>query len=366
MNGMRFNFVGEIGINGDDARVPGFRVINGKANGLSFNATVIAAQNNRAFVECAGFKNDQILTFDTDGKIEINWDDRKDPDIVKKVANYRKNVITLNGERHEFISAFDFVDFIRDNADEIKGKEYTVTGQIQKNEYNGKISDRFVIQNMYELTEDKPHKLTVSGEFYFNADGIDLVDWKSEKKVNFNGYTKEYMSKDHPNVYVPRLITFDCSKIDFNNDGHIALVNYKLLQMGLSYDEGKVKINLKKNTYYKMCVILNYINGAEKIDFDESTLTANQKMALKLGIKTIDDFRPNGAIFGERVQLYKLVDFDIKGDFADGCVKVDEKPSEFEENIYASANDETIEDFEKKMNKPTSSNDDDDMEDLFS
>ena len=355
---MRFNFTGKIEINSESAKVPGFREINGKANGISMNLIAVAAQNNRAFMECAGFKNDTIKTFDTENnKIEIDWNDRKDPDVIKKVANYRKNIITLNDERYEFISTLDFIKFIRDNIDEIKGKCFTVTGTVQKNEYKGKISDRFVIQNIFELKDDKKFGLGVHGEFFFSADGVDTADWKKEKKIIFNGYTQEYINKDHPRVYVDKSIVFDCSKLDLDDEKHVALLNYKLKQMGLSYENGNINVNLKKNTYYKQAVVLEYINGAEEIEFDEKLLTDVQKEAIALGLKTPEDFRPVGKTFGDRVQIFKLKDFDLRGAFENGIVKLEDKASEFEENIYATADDETEDVLNGKMNPPESGND---------
>lgn len=361
---MRFNFVAKVECNGQDAKVPGFREINGKANGISMNLVAVAEQNNRAFMECAGFKNDVIKTFDNDNnKIEINWEDREDEDVIKKVANYRKNVIVLNGERREFVATLDFIQFIRDNIDEIKGKDFTITGQIQKNEYNGKISDRFQIQNMFEVTEEKKHQLRVYGDFFFNADGIDLADWKSERKITFNGYTKEYMNKEHPSAYVEKTITLDASKIDLTNEKHVALLAFRLKLMGVALDGENVKISLKKNTYYANNVVLGYVNGAEKIEFSADQLTDTQKEMVALGIKKPEDFAPAGAIYGNRVQLYKLVDFDLRGKYEDGMVKLDEKASEFEENIYSSVKEETVDDFEKKMNKPVEKKSDEDGDD---
>ena len=154
---MRFSFVAKISANSLDSKVPYIREINTpRATGYSLNLIAEAEQNNRAYMEMAGFKNDSIKTMNTDNnKIEVSWNDRNDPDVMKTVANYKKYVITLNGERHEYITEYDFIEFVRDNIDEIKGKEFTVTGQIKKNEYNGKISDRFIIQNMFEVTEDE-------------------------------------------------------------------------------------------------------------------------------------------------------------------------------------------------------------------
>ena len=351
---MKFNFVAKIDANSMDAKIPFIRTINtAKANGYSMNLIAIAEQNNRAFMEMPGFKNDPIKTLDTEkNKIEISWNDRFDEEVIKSVADYKKNVIVLNGERHEFISEYDFIEFVRDHIDEIKGKEFTVTGRVTKNEYNGKISDRFQIQNIFEVTEEKKHKLRVFGEFYFDADSIDTADWKSEKKITFNGYTKEYMSKEHPAAYVPKTITLDASKIDFDNENLVALLNYNLKQMGLSYEDGKIKNNLKKNAYFCQSVILSYVNGAERKEFNESMLTENQKEAVALGLKTIDDFRPAGSIYGDRVVMLKLIDFDGRDKFSKGYIKCDETPKEFEENIYASVKEETVDDFEKSMNKP--------------
>lgn len=367
---MRFNFVAKVDANLDgNAKVPFIRTINtDRAHGMSMNITAVAEQNNRAFLEMAGFKNDTILSFDNDrNKIEIDWDDRKDPDVIKSVASFRKYVITLNEERHEFITEYDFIEFVRDHIDEIKGKDFIITGQIRKNEYNSKISDRFQIQNMFEVTDDRKHQFRVSGEFFWNAEGIDTADWKSEKKVIINGYTKEWMDKNHPNAYVPMQIIFDASKINFENEGHIKLLKFKLAQIGLEYENGKINNKLKKNAYFSQSVICNYINGNEKIEFDESQLTENQKLALELGLKTIDDFRPSGSIYGDRITILKLVDFDMRGDYADGYVKLDEKPSEFEELIYSSAKEESEDDLDELpfMNPPKQENDDEDVDDLF-
>ena len=366
---MRFSFIGIIDYNAQDAKIPGFRDINtAKASGISMSLTCIAEKNNRAFMECTGFKNDSIKTFDTDNnKIEVSWNDREDADIVKKVASYRKNVITLNGERHEFVATLDFIQFVRDHISEIKGKEFTVTGQIQKNEYNGVISDRFIIQNMFEVEEDKKHQLKVYGEFFFSADSVDLSDWKNDKKIIFNGYTQEYMSKEHPKAYVERTLIFDCSKLNFENEEHLRILELRLNLMGLTYnkDTDKIKVDLKKNTYYVQSVILSYQNGAQAIDFDESQLTPMQKQMIELGLKTVDDFRPAGQMYGAKVKIMKLVDFDVRGKYESGFIPCDDTAKEFEENIYVSVKPESEDDLAGAMNPPEDKSGDDDIDDLF-
>lgn len=353
---MRFNFVGTV-----EAKEDKYLREN-KGGSVTLNLQCVAAQNNRAFLEMFGMQRDTIQTFNTENeKIEIDWDDRDDEELKKQVASYRKYVITLNGERHEFITEWDFIQFVKENIDEIRGKEFTITGQVAKNDYNGKCTDRFKIQNMFEKTEEKKNQLRVTGDFYFSIDGIDISDWKKEHKITFNGYTQEYIDKNHKNVYCEKAITLDCSKLDLTREDHVDLMKLRLELMGLSYDEheDKVKIVLKKNAYYAMNVVLLYVNGAEEVPFDEAQLTDIQKRMIKLGIKKPDDFRPAGHIYGNRVQLYKLFDFDLRGDYAEGLKKLDDKASEFEDNIYRSIADEDEGDLDKElpfMNPPEDKN----------
>ena len=358
----RFSFVGIVDANSLESKVPFYRdIVTENVTGLGLNLVVIAATNNRAFVETAGFVNPIIKTYNPDGKeLNISWDLRFDETEVEKVANYKKNVITLNGDRHEFISEYDFIKFVIAHIDEIKGKKFTVTGQIKKNVYKGKISDKFVVQNLFEVKEDeeKKNQLRVMTEFFYNSEGVDTADWKKEKKLRIDGYTKEYIDADHKAVYVNRQIVFDCSKVDWDNELHIKKVKFKLAQLKLDYEDGNIINNLKKSKYYAMSVVLNYMNGSPEIEFSEDELTENQKLAISLGMKTLDDFRPKGNIYGDRVVEFKLVDFNLRDDYANGAREVEDTAAEFKNAIYTIPT-ESLDDFESALNKPTEIDEDD-------
>ena len=94
------------------------------------------------------------------------------------------------------------------------------------------------------------------------------------------------------------------------------------------------------------CVMLN---GAETVEFDESQLTKAQKEQIELGIRKLEDFRPTGSIFGDRVNEYRLFDPKLTGDFADGLVDAEMSSPEFDEEVYIMATDENLDDV---MNKP--------------
>lgn len=362
---MRFSFIGEVDYNSMESKVPYYREITGNAKGASLSLTCIEAKNNRAFLELAGFVNKSITTTNTDNKkIEIAWDDRLDEDSIKRVANFRKHVITLNEKRYEFIAELDFIKFICDHIDEIKGRKYQFTGQVRANEYKGKITERFQIQNMFEITdENKKNALTVSGEFYFNKDSIDAAEWSKEKKLYLNGWTSEYIDKQHPDVFVAKQLVFDCTKINFEEQRHVQILNYRLKQIGLALDDKNgIVSKLKKSKYYKISVVCRYVNGVEDVGITMADLTENQKMALELGIvKDINEFATS-KVYGDRVTILKLKDFDLRGDYADGCILAD--VDDFEDRIYTPSENESIDQAfsETAMNPPE---EEDEAEDLF-
>ena len=325
-----FNFVGEITINDkEDAKIPWYRKGETKVGDkyLSVNFSVAASKNNRAFVECFGSKQSKIKTLDTNFKpIEIDYEDRDDEDIIKNVANTRKHVVQLSDDdRHVFISDYDFVKFLYENIDDLKGKICQITGDVKKDFYEGKIRDRVQIRNIYVKDDDTKKNLKITAEFFWTKDGIDLADWKEEKKVTVNGYTQEYIDKDNGRMYVPQTIVFDCSQIKFDNEAHVEQTQFRLEQLGMSLDGEEVTINIKKTGVYENVLVISYQNGSEAVEFTEDQLTETQKKALKLGIKTLEDMKPVGQAYGDRVTIWKYVAPTLNGKHSDGMQLLDIK-----------------------------------------
>ena len=350
---MRFKFTGNANAV-TDADKKGYFDRSGKSkNGnpyTSITFSVASSPNNRGYVEVFGMERDTIKTFDNDGnKIEIDWEDRNDEGVLKTVR--QKNVMNFTEDgRKEFIADLDVAEFIKDHIFELDKKKVVVTGQVNKDFYNGNARDRFVVQSIYTADDNAKTGLNIMGEYFFTKDSIDTADWKSEHKLYINGYTKEYVATEKKQMYVARQLVFDCSKLDFENDKHIALANFRLAQIGLKYEDGVIVNNLKAKKVYKTSAIISYTNGAEEIAFDEKELTENQRTAIELGFKTLDDFKPKGKIYGDRKIEYKLVDFDMRDEYADGCVVLNDTINEFEDEIYVPAMAESEDD--AFMNKP--------------
>ena len=380
MASARFTFIGTFEVNDKDEASKGYFLREGKTKKgdpyQSINLQVVQEKNNRSFVECFGMQSSKIQTLDTNmKKTEIKWDDRFDEDVVKDVANFKKTVVKIGDERREFIASYDAISYIVKNLNELKGKTVIVSGQRKKNEYNGKVSDRFEFSSIKTVDdEDTKKRLTVNMELLFDKESFDINDWEKERKLYINGWTDEYMSDVKENRYVPQQIIFDCSKIDLNNEKHRGMVKFRLKMLGCELtDDNKILVKVKAKKLYNIGIITNFINGQEQVEFDKSMLTERQKEALELGLKTLDEMRPSGTAYGERVLIYKLRDFDMRtdGKYTEGYIVSELTQDEFDEKLYKVAEPASIDDLVDDNDElpfgdtKKSDEDEDDEDDLF-
>lgn len=365
----RFRFVGKLGLNPADSKMP-YKREGVTSNGdkyVSFSCLSKPEKNNTAFCEVYGTVTDKINTIDVNGnKITIPWDQRSDDSWLKTVAFFKQRVIKFNGEKHTFITDYDFGKYLCNNASLIKDKNFIIMGQISANEYKGDISQKFSITSMYEVENDEKPGFEVDFDYTWRASSIDIEDWGENKTININGYINQYINSTIKNKYILRPVIFDASKLDFTDDSHVEALNMKLKQIGLEYTNGTIKSKIKKDAVCKLPIRCRMINGAEQIEFDESQLSENQKKMIACGLMSLEDFKPKGTIYGERKTTYKLFGFDLRDDYADGYVIIkDIAADEFDELIYTPT--KTSDKKESKAtteSKPTSDNGVD-LDDLF-
>ena len=370
---MKFSFIGEFAL--DPSKENNMRK-GETANGtyLTLRPSIVAAKNNRGFCEIFGMKQKTIRTKNQEGEdIEIPWDDRFNPESIKDVSVYKRYTIAIGGERHEFISKYDFNEWILAHLDEIKGKRVLATGKTKKDFYKGTAKDTFPIDNIYEIGEndDRKNILSITGVIYWNKEGIDVSDFKAQKKIYINGYTEEYISKPIGNRFVPQQFVLNFSKYDLENEDEVKQMRAGMLQFGLDYDSGKIISKIKKD-YASNEFEIQITNGAEEVEFTIDQCTEMQKMFINLGRKTLEDFKPKGIIYGNRTLEYQIKDPTLLGKYDKGMVAYDGE-EDFEDLIYIPVQDEKIDDVfpEDAMNQPEELNsesedkDDDDDDILF-
>lgn len=296
------------------------------------------SDTSKVFVKMVGFKQDKIrVSMGKGERIEVDWDDRFDEKIIEKVPNWAKTIIKIDDETKEFLSDWDAIIYLRDHYDEYDGKKITASIKWDKNVYNGEARDQFTITAVYPTKDEVKEKLGMRSQFFWNKDSIDDADWDSDKILRINGYIKSYDRDEKKDLFFPQTLTLNCNKIDFDNEHQKAIVDYRLKYL-----------KTKSSTFQECKMDCAFVIGAEKKDddeFDESMLTDNQKEQVALGLKTVDDFRTGGTVYGEFKTELRLIDFDFTGDYADGPIDSGLTQEELEKDLWSGAKYDSDDDF---------------------
>ena len=330
---------------------------------LSMSFGIKETDMNMAFVEAFDGQQDIIKTMDVDGeKLDVEWDDRFDEDIIERVANYRKYIVDLGDEyggRQEFITAYDMIEFLQEHLPDYDGR-IIATGQFTREWYAKKKAyfNKFRVQNVFAASEERKNRLLIVMDLFYNKKSFDDSDFDETKKMTLDCYIEQYINKDEGRKYVPIQLVFSGAKYDLENEKHKRLFDYKMKY---------IKVKNKNMIHIPWEIVL--LHGAEEAEFDETMLTDSQREQVELGIKTVDDFRPRGNIYGDRIDELRLFEPKLEGDYADGVLECEDTADEFEEKIFVPAVDETMEEAKKnsksEKSKPKKDAEDDDTDDLF-
>lgn len=324
---------------------------------LSMTFGIKETDMNMAFVEAFDSQQKVIKTMDVDNeKIDVDWDDRFDEDIIKKVANYRKYIVDLgdeHGGRQEFITAYDMIEHLREHLPNYDGR-VVVTGQFTRDWYAKKkmYFSKFRVQNVFAAPEERKNRLLLTMDLFYNKASLDDSDFDESKKMTLDCYIEQYINKDEGRKYVPIQVVFSGAKYDLENEKHKKLFDYKMKY---------IKVKNKNMVHIPWEIVL--LRGAEEAEFDESMLTDSQREQVELGIKTVDDFRPKGNVYGDRIDEFRLFEPKLEGDYADGVLECDDTADEFEEKIYVPAQDETMEEAKKNSKSSSKAKKDEDEDD---
>lgn len=341
----RFNFVGTLSFPKEDSKRPfynSFTKNNRKMRSMNFG--IKSDSHNIGFVEIFGCEQNVIKARNEKNEpVEVAWSDRLDASVVSSISGMSKYVVDLGEEfdREEFLSQFDMIEYLKENLKSVGDRVLHVNGRITKSFYNGKVYDRYEVQNIFVAGEKAKQRLNVVLDLAYNRDSVDKSDWKDKKKIYLDAYTPSYIDKDNGVKYVSQRVCFNASKINEENPKQKSILDFRLKFLDIA---NKKMARLAWEGYL--------VNGSEELPFDESQLTDVQKEAVALGLKTVEDYRPRGQILGERVQEYRLVSPRLLGDYNDGIVDMDISLSEFEdEMVYVPPTEEKLENVIKPEKK---------------
>lgn len=223
---------------------------------------------------------------------------------LKSVGLESKDDVTTaleksNKKRHEFISEWDYIDFIKKVIDSEKYKDKLFfirgNGEYQYSDSQQKVYESYIPTRIYLAADDAEPSSTATINIIFNSESLDEMSVEEKGKYYVNGHMMEYDQNRKANIPVPVTIVIPVPEDDEKGKKKAEAFKHKFM--------------VDDDTYKEYGAIVNMLNGAQKTEITEDMLTDEQREDLDLGIITMDDIRAEigGNVYGDRIREYQLV-----------------------------------------------------------
>lgn len=353
-----FEMVGKLSIGRESEKFKPYKedVFEGKSKMKvrTLNFQVIAA-NSRHFLQSKElcFDDGKIFTFskgtmDADGNytkgksLIIPFKDRLKSENVAKVAEFKKLIVDLevkgrrvklnelinkykNGDditekelkevcitdpkdleftleksnelRHEFISRWDFTEFLYKmiKSDEYKDKKFFIKGEYvpQWSDKDGRFYVNYVPTKIYLANDDAKEMSRMTLDFFYNRESLNDDSLAETGKYYVNGYIFAYdkvRKTDIPCPYTISLLSFDENASE--KEQKIAGIRVK-----------RFEVDEDDDTVYQLGIVVDLINGSELKEISEEDLTEEQQDALLCGDITMEEIiaETGGKVYGDKI-----------------------------------------------------------------
>ena len=205
-----------------------------------------------------------------------------------------------NKKRHEFISEWDFAEFIKKVIDSGKytNKKFYIKGNADYSYSDNKqqVYESYIPQRIYLAADDADEYSTGTVKIIFNKDSLDDMSVEEKGKYYVNGFMFEYDHNRKANIPVPVTVTIPVAPDDADE------------KTKKKVEAIKRKFVIDDDTYKEIGLEVNMLNGAQKVEITDDMLTDEQKEDLDCGLITLDDIRADlgGSVYGDRVQEYQF------------------------------------------------------------
>ncbi len=204
-----------------------------------------------------------------------------------------------NKKRHEFISEWDYIDFIKKviSSEKYKDSFFFIrgNGEYQYSDTQQKVYESYIPNRIYLAADDAEPSSTATINIIFNSESLDEMSVGEKGKYYVNGHMMEYDQNRKANIPVPVTIVIPVPEDDEKGKKKAEAFKHKFM--------------VDDDTYKEYGAIVNMLNGAQKTEITEDMLTDEQREDLDLGIITMDDIRAEigGSVYGDRIREYQLV-----------------------------------------------------------
>ena len=264
---------------------------------------------NRFMLEIGGGKwkddkKNQIFTFSKaetgkkSEKLTVKWEDRKNPDIIDKVAGYRIytcNLLTFDERKaledegkadeakkknHQFLEKTEFAALVKKVVDSEKyaGAKFRILGtmEFQYSEKNNQYYRTLSVDKMYKVADDTPCKAEMTINAFYTEGAVDAESYDDNKKMLFNCYTDYYFSAVKNNRFVPLTLT-----INGNGDEKAEKKAGAFKKMFEKFDD--------EATVRKVGLVCQMIDGAESVAITYDDLDEETRDNIDMGLIELED-----------------------------------------------------------------------------
>ena len=219
---------------------------------------------------------------------------------LESEADVKSELEKSNKKKHEFISEWDFVEFIKKVIDSGKynDKKFFIRGNAtySYSDKNQKVYENYVPQRIYLADDDAEEYSTATIKVIYGADAVDEMSAEEKGKYYVSGYMMEYDNNRKENIPVPVVVTIHVAPTEASDKDKKKV------------EAIKRKFVVEDDTFKELGIEVNMLNGAQKVEITEDMLTDEQKEDLECGLITLDDIRADlgGNVYGDRVQEYQF------------------------------------------------------------
>nr|DAV74798.1 MAG TPA: hypothetical protein [Caudoviricetes sp.] len=204
-------------------------------------------------------------------------------------------------KRHEFITKWDFAEFIKKVIDSGKysNSKFFIrgNGEYKYSENKERVYESYVPTRIYLVADDAEESSTATVNILFNSESLDTMSAEEKKKCYVNGWMMEYDNNRRGNIPVPVTVTIPLVADDADQKAKRRVESLKH------------KFTVDDESINEYGVVVNMLNGAQKTEITEDMLTDEQRYDLDCGLITMDDIREELGtnVYGERIREYELV-----------------------------------------------------------
>lgn len=283
---------------------------------------------NRFMLEIGGGKwaddkKNQIFTFSKaeagkkPEKMTVKWEDRKNPEVIDKVAGYRIytcNLLTFDERKaleeegkedeakkknHQFLEKTEFATLVKKVIDSGKyaDAKFRILGTVefQYSAKNNQFYRTLSVDKMYKVPSDTPCKAEMTLNTFYTEGAVDAESYDDTKKMFFNCYTDHYFSTVKGNRFVPLTLV-----INGNGDEKAEKKAMAFKKMFEKFDD--------EATVRKCGVVCQMIDGAEEQAVTYDDLDETTRDNIDMGLIELEDAikAVGGTMMGQRITEYRI------------------------------------------------------------